>query len=94
MNGATKWRTQKAFESIVKKGHGDNKTIADALLQECAGDIDAALAWATACMTSCFKPTVDPDFVSAVLDGVRKEWSVQLKEAAARLGVRDVDNER
>jgi hypothetical protein len=41
MNGVTKWRTQKAFESIVKKGHGDNKTIADALLQECAGDIDA-----------------------------------------------------
>ena len=45
-------------------------------------------------MTSCFKPTVDPDFVSAVMDGVRRELSVQLKEAAARLGFRDVDNER
>jgi hypothetical protein len=94
MNGVAKWRTQKAFESIVKRGHGDNKAIADALLHECAGDIDAALAWATACMTSCFKPTVDPDFVSAVMDGVRRELSVQLKEAAARLGLRNVDNER
>jgi hypothetical protein len=94
MNGVSKWRTQKAFESIVKKGRGDNKMIADALLQECAGDIDAALAWATACMASCFKPTVDPDFVSAVMDGMRRELSVQLKEAAARLGFRDVHNER
>jgi hypothetical protein len=45
-------------------------------------------------MTSCFTPTVDPNFVSAVMDGVRRELSAQLKEAAARLGFRDVDNER